>query len=193
MLAQEICTPCVVGFHHECFYIELGGSDEAVAFFVCCCSKDDTPTQTAKTNEGIFERALKEADQIKDPTSTGRKRAVLVKPIREGDICEWAGLKECGGGVVPIVGCRGNLATNVHHGPDKDTLNNELVNLHKICATCHNRWHTVNDPFYPKVRPPGGTPFVPELLEMLQHNSELMASEEEIVAHEKKWSDHGRV
>lgn len=190
-MSQEICTPCVVGFHNECFYIETGVSDEAGAFFVCCCESDTV--DPANKQPGIFERALKEADQIKDPTSTGRKRAVMIKPIHPGDICEWAWLKEAGGGVVPIVGCRGNEATNVHHGPDKDTLNNELENLHKICATCHNRWHTVNDPFYPKVRPPGGTPFVPELLSMRPHNPDLKATEEDIQEHEKKWSDHGRV
>lgn len=191
-MSQEICIPCVVGFHHECFNIEIGASDDAGAFFVCCCDNSDAATIKPSNPEGIFERALKEADQIKDPTSTGRKRAVLVKPINEGDICEWAGLALAGGGVVPIVGCQGNLATNVHHGPDKDTLNNALENLHKICATCHNRWHTVNDPFYPKVRPPGGTPFVPELLTMKPHDPDTKATEAQITAHEKKWSDHGR-
>jgi len=35
-----------------------------------------------------------------------------------------------------------------HHGPDKNTLNNEKGNVHRICHSCHNRWHTLNDEDY---------------------------------------------
>jgi len=126
---------------------------------------------------------------MKDVESTGRKRAVLAKPINPGDICEWAGLKNAGGGVMPIIGCEGNAATNVHHGPDKSVLNNDPdTNLHKICATCHNRWHTINDPFYPAKRPEGGAPFLPLSGEVIPHDAETKATPEEIVAFNKKWS-----
>jgi hypothetical protein len=40
-------------------------------------------------------------------------------------------------------------------------LNNTDENLHRICGTCHNRWHAKNDPLYPKSRPTPGTPFIP--------------------------------
>jgi hypothetical protein len=93
----------------------------------------------------------KEDTKVTDPKSTGRKRAVLVKPLTPGASCEWAGLKFAGGGVSPIVGCIPGTEsqTNVHHGPDKNTLNNSEPNLHRICTKCHNRWHALNDPTYP--------------------------------------------
>ena len=95
-------------------------------------------------------RAPKADSLVGDVKSTGRKRAVLVKPIVKGEtICEWSGLKLAGSGVFPIVGCLDNYATDIHHGPDKNTLNNVSSNLHAICSICHNRWHTLNDPTYP--------------------------------------------
>jgi hypothetical protein len=77
-------------------------------------------------------------------------------PISVGQVCEWAGLKDCGGGAVSVVGCINNPATDLHHGPDKNTLNNEkgsrgigeLENVHVICSECHNTWHALNDEFY---------------------------------------------
>lgn len=92
-----------------------------------------------------------------DPSSTGRKRVAKMYPIPAGYVCEWARKKNCGGGIVPIIGCLGNPATDLHHGPDKNTLNNEKVtagigineNVHLICSSCHNAWHAANDPFYP--------------------------------------------
>lgn len=56
--------------------------------------------------------------------------------------------KNCGGGTMPIVGCLDGKQQARHHGPDKNTLNNERGNVHRICHTCHNRWHTLNDPDY---------------------------------------------
>lgn len=92
-----------------------------------------------------------------DPESTGRKRVVEFYPIEAGMVCEWARLKHAGGGVAPIIGCMGNPATDQHHGPDKNTLNNVKgsrgvgvgENVHLICADCHNAWHAANDEFYP--------------------------------------------
>jgi hypothetical protein len=50
---------------------------------------------------------------------------------------------------VPIIGCPGRPASDRHHGPDKNTMRNEVgTNLHRICDWCHNQWHAKNDPFY---------------------------------------------
>ena len=95
---------------------------------------------------------------LADPSSTGRKRAADMYPITPGQVCEWARQKNCGGGVEPIVGCLGNPASDIHHGPDKNTLNNEKVsrgvgdseNLHLICSPCHNSYHAKNDMYYPE-------------------------------------------
>jgi hypothetical protein len=106
---------------------------------------------------------VKEDEDIIDPHSTGRKRAAAAYPLKEGMVCEWAGLASAGGGL-PIIGCVnlqnpiddegnivGNLAVHRHHGPDKNTLNNTEGNVHRICNFCHNRWHTRNDPVYNEI------------------------------------------
>lgn len=93
-----------------------------------------------------------------DPASTGRKRQAKMYPISVGQVCEWAGLKgTLGGGVEVMVGCVNNPATDLHHGPDKNTLNNEKAswgvgtqeNTHVICSECHNMRHALDDPHYP--------------------------------------------
>lgn len=94
-----------------------------------------------------------------DPESTGRKRMAKMYPIAVGQVCEWAGKRNAGGEFMPvgIIGCVNNPATDLHHGPDKNTLNNEKAsrgvgereNLHMICSECHNSTHAANDPFYP--------------------------------------------
>lgn len=94
---------------------------------------------------------------LTDPMSTGRKRVVRMYPISGGQVCEWAGRKHCGGGPKPVIGCINNPASDQHHGPDKNTLNNEkasrgvgtMENVSIICAECHNAWHAANDPYYP--------------------------------------------
>jgi hypothetical protein len=50
-----------------------------------------------------------------------------------------------------------NPATDLHHGPDKNTLNNEKAswgvgtqeNTHVICSECHNTRHAKDDKHYP--------------------------------------------
>lgn len=93
-----------------------------------------------------------------DPASTGRKRQAKMYTISVGQVCEWAGLKgHLGGGVEPMIGCVNNPATDLHHGPDKNTLNNEKAsagvgtqeNTHVICSECHNTRHAKDDPHYP--------------------------------------------
>jgi hypothetical protein len=128
---------------------------------------------------------VKEDEEVTDPKSTGRKRAVLVKPITEGMVCEWANLKFAGGGIYPVIGCPGNPATNIHHGPDKNTLNNDLTNLHAICSPCHNRWHTRNDPTYPEDIP--GNTWIPNG-DWRTHDNSTMATIEEVLEHETYWN-----
>lgn len=95
---------------------------------------------------------------LTDPASTGRKRQAKMYPISVGQVCEWAGLKgHLGGGVEPMIGCVNNPATDLHHGPDKNTLNNEKAsfgvgvqeNTHIICSECHNTRHAKDDDHYP--------------------------------------------
>ncbi len=114
---------------------------------------------------------------LKDPQSTGRKRVDRMYRIPAGKMCEWAMLAAAGGGIEPIVGCVGYPAQDLHHGPDKNTLNNakqsmgigDTENVHQICSHCHNAWHAANDPYYPKTGKNGtrdyirdqATPFLP--------------------------------
>lgn len=90
----------------------------------------------------------KDDSAIRDQQSTGRKRAAKMYPLDKNAPCEWAMLKNCGGGKMPITGCRDGMQQSRHHGPDKNTLNNEQGNVHRICHTCHNRWHALNDEGY---------------------------------------------
>ena len=139
--------------------------------------------------------------EVTDAKSTGRKRAVMIAPILDGMLCEWAGLRQAGGGVIPIVGCAGNQLSDkqkgnpeqgwrpgaLHHGPDKNTLNNSPgTNLHRICALCHNRWHGANDPFYGE-RPTANVPFTPVQPYYL-HDPNTEATVEEQEAAELWWS-----
>lgn len=172
-----MCPYCKAGWHWEC--IKPTDSDEVI---LCCCSTKQQP-------KIIGQRTLKADEDVRDPTSTGRKRAAQLKPIREGDICEWAGLKYAGGGAVPIVGCNGRPAKARHHGPDKSTLNNEEGNLHVICVHCHNRWHAKNDPLYPKERPGNGQPFLPLSGECKPHDPNTRATIEEIFQAEVAWAE----
>ena len=91
----------------------------------------------------------KSDDKVTDVLSTGRKRAAkLYGHLIDGEYpCEWRLKKNVGGGI-PISGCINGFAQDIHHGPDKNTLNNERHNIHLICKTCHKRWHITNDPVY---------------------------------------------
>jgi hypothetical protein len=104
--------------------------------------------------------STKNIGELVDPESTGRKRQAKMFPIAVGQVCEWAGKANAGGEFMPvgIIGCVNNPATDLHHGPDKNTLNNEKVsrgigtteNTHIICSECHNATHAANDAFYPE-------------------------------------------
>ncbi len=85
---------------------------------------------------------------LRDQQSTGRKRAAVMYPLDSDADCEWQRKKNCGGGKHPIVGCVDGKQEARHHGPDKNTLNNDSGNVHRICHKCHNRWHAKNDSDY---------------------------------------------
>lgn len=132
---------CGAGLHFECLSI-LNGN--------CCCKNE-----AVEENEEEYEEETRQTGRkwsrdstLKDQQSTGRKRAAVMYPLDEMAVCEWAKCKFAGGGKHPIIGCPGNLQKARHHGPDKNTLNNEKGNVHRICVHCHNRWHTKNDPDY---------------------------------------------
>lgn len=94
-------------------------------------------------------RPRKEDNEI--TSSAGRKRAAVEYKIDSEEYCEWRGLANCGGGKHPIIGCLTGLQKHRHHGPIKNTSRNEEGNVHRICAKCHNRWHTANDGDYTEV------------------------------------------
>jgi hypothetical protein len=105
----------------------------------------------------------KKTEGFADQLSTGRRRAGREIAILPGTICEWAWKSNVGGGVDPLeYGCTGREAENIHHGPDKSTLNNDLSNVSRVCSHCHNRWHGRNNKYYHKPRPADGLPWLPE-------------------------------
>lgn len=151
-MTKEICRYCVVEFPHD-------------PTENCTDSVEEVEVGIQKVVSNLIGRPPKDLDEMTDPESAGRKRAAALLPKDEllNMICEWSMLKEAGGGVFPIKGCHNNKATDRHHGPNKNTLDNERgINLHAICAFCHNRWHAANDDSYEGKRPLDGTPWLPQ-------------------------------
>lgn len=155
-------------------------------------SESPRPTITAEEYAASYVPAkrgapVKTGDTMRNVLATGRKRSIEIAPIEPGDKCEWANLKFAGGGRFPIVGCTGSPAVDVHHGPDKSVLNNVRSNLHKLCKTCHNRWHTLNDPEFVPVRRPasGATWTVPDGLE---HDPKTIATDKDRLEDEINWN-----
>lgn len=199
------CPACRAGFQNECHYawedeewescgeVTFSGSGE-----VKYTSEDsgevgqgsEREVDTGYISDGY--QGTKNISEYKDPISTGRKRASEMYPITTGMACEWANLKEAGGGVVPIVGCIGRAATDRHHGPDKNTMNNAEGNVHRICSFCHNAWHGINDPFYGE-RPAPDKPFVPVEGQSKEHNPLTKASTEEILQAERERVDAAKL
>lgn len=152
-----MCLECAEGFHKLC----SGGNCACQT-----CNGEPEPIATSPDNpgedndEGVIagrsrvasgKRRAKKLNEreLKDPQSTGRHRAVTLHGRANPELpCEWRDKANCGGGSFPILGCITGVQENLHHGPDKNTLNNERSNIHKICSQCHNRWHTLNDPGY---------------------------------------------
>lgn len=207
---DEVCQECRYGFHDECvdFWLQLSASGSGFEWVSCCCGGQfnlyehlraeanasaygqvggDVPADgQIETYFDGFE-GTKDPSQYADPMSSGRKKAARVAPIKAGMICEWAWLANAGGGVVPIIGCPGRPASDRHHGPDKNTLHNNVgVNLHRICDWCHNQWHAKNDPFYgPRPTNADGSvdatkPFIPVEGEVLAHDPITRASDADV-------------
>jgi hypothetical protein len=194
------CFGCRAGFHNECESVWLEVIEQE-----CCCGGDITfdtagNVRIDAVDESVFTGTEKEIDngyindgyqgnkslsEYSDPVSTGRKRAKEMYPITPGMVCEWAGLKFAGGGVVPIVGCVGRPASDRHHGPDKNTMNNAPGNLHRICDHCHNTWHALNDPHYGE-RPEHTKPFLPLSGECAKHDAVTRATTAEVIEAETK-------
>jgi hypothetical protein len=142
-----------------------------------------------KDREYQMGRPFSKDTELLSPTESGRQRAIDIAPIPTGYMCEWSGLLYAGGGIEPIVGCIGNDASNRHHGPSKSTLDNAVgVNLHRICPTCHNRWHSLNDQYYGE-RPKDGSAYLPleENGKPKEHDRYTEASPEDIVANDRWW------
>ena len=222
------CPACSASLHEEC-YGTLAEGLSGIAGDECCCSAaaeaihisssgftgDDGGSPESPldfqarlsahyaddSDVGEKEAWQKDDLSVRDIESTGRKRAVRLFPITDGMVCEWAGLKNAGGGVKPLVGCRGNKlsaskevrevsgfkSAAVHHGPDKDTLNNNPGNVHRICQFCHNRWHTLNDEYYPDKRPDTG-PFIPLNGELIPHDPDTQAEETDYFVTDAYWN-----
>lgn len=143
-----ICIFCVAEFPHE-------PTDD--------CTNELVTSEQVTRIAGKVGAPEKSGEDMANVEATGRKRSFAAKPIKPGMICEWAFLKEAGGGIAPIQGCPGNPAANVHHGPDKSVLNNDPeTNLSRICVHCHNRWHVANDKFYESPRPEHGKTWLPD-------------------------------
>jgi hypothetical protein len=190
------CFGCRAGFHNECESVWLEVSEQE-----CCCGGDvkfdmagnvltqeDTADVITGIDNGYIDdgyQGTKSLSEYSDPVSTGRKRAKEMYPIHAGMVCEWAGLKFAGGGVIPIVGCVGRPASDRHHGPDKNTMNNAPGNLHRICDHCHNTWHALNDPHYGE-RPEHTKPFLPLSGECAKHDAVSRATTAEIIEAETK-------
>lgn len=145
------CTVCRLGRIWEC---ESHGD---------CNSSGNYPGNIASGNPSNSESIAPDPEQdgpvreintyksdhvLRDQQSTGRKRAAEMYPLDRDAPCEWQNHKNNGGGKHPIVGCINGKQQARHHGPDKNTLNNDAGNVHRICHQCHNRWHARNDEGY---------------------------------------------
>lgn len=139
------CVSCLQGLNWEC-RLEGNCSDGTTSI-----APVDTLAIGSFTNQDPDPESFttyKDDSVLRDQQSTGRKRAAKMYPLDENAPCEWSMKRNAGGGEFPIVGCMNGKQQARHHGPDKNTLNNEIGNVHRICHTCHNRWHTLNDPTY---------------------------------------------
>lgn len=193
------CLACVVGLFEMCANPR---ETEEEGFIIPCAvwlNEILEPERVEKERNPIG-RPLSAPEDIKDVTSTGRKRAAALHPILDGMRCEWAGLMHAGGGVFPIVGCSGHTLKakgkhegnvwqgDLHHGPDKNVLHNTPgVNLHAICNQCHKRWHELNDPTYSSKRPAAGSVWTPDG-EYYGHDPITASTEDDRLLNEQWWS-----
>lgn len=147
------CVMCTANFHSSC----LGNctcthetSNITIAVEDGELESDDEGRRSGRTREprgGRSSSGRRDAT-LKDQQSTGRKRAAKLYPLNREAPCEWRNKTNCGGGARPVIGCLNGNQQARHHGPDKSVSNNEEGNVHRICHSCHYRWHRANDPSY---------------------------------------------
>lgn len=149
------CVACRQGFFWECRATGNCGVEDGDSSSANVSASDSVPLIGAgdlsvldEEPEEVELRTYKDDSALRDQQSTGRKRAAKLYPLDYEAPCEWQMKKNCGGGKYPITGCIAGTQTDRHHGPEKNTLNNDRGNVHRICSTCHNRWHTLNDEGY---------------------------------------------
>lgn len=148
---MSACVSCGRGFHRECHRCSKGKCHPELESATSVLLINGEGTEIEEENEPNQEKPKKRKsarENLKDPKSTGRKRAAQLYPIDSDAACEWRGFRNCGGGRRPIIGCLDGSQTHRHHGPVKETTRNELGNVHRICHDCHNHWHELNDLVY---------------------------------------------
>lgn len=148
-----ICISCAADYPQD-YCLEVYDGREY------CKDNVEESTVEALTLSFDLEESV-EPKEMKDPVSTGRKRAAVMYPISGGQVCDWAWKKNAGGSIEPIIGCTGRPASHIHHGPDKSTLVNERSNISLVCEYCHNRWHVANDKYYENPRPADNLSWLP--------------------------------
>lgn len=134
------CIYCNADMHFICVEEALEGKN-------CCCEGEgfvgEPIKQLLSTRRG--RPHITDGSKLADVLTTGRHRAAVrisKEYLAAQHVCSWAGLAAAGGGVVPIIGCPGNIATDRHHGPNKSVLDNDDNyvdfghNLHAICRYC---------------------------------------------------------
>lgn len=189
------CQWCNSGLHFQCATPKLEEQE-------CCCDspkptlnlsrrtplaeENFMPEYNEETGEPL-KRGPGRPPNTEVSVKAGRMRALRIAEIPEGYVCEWADLEFAGGGVIPLIGCKGNLASDRHHGPDKSTENNSVgINLHRICDDCHNRWHVLNDPFYAE-RPKDNSTYLPTV-DWMPHDRRTRTTTSEQARAELWWS-----
>lgn len=106
---------------------------------------EDSDREYGYEDTGLDNPSYKIDSALIDPQSTGRKRAAKLFPMDPTAPCEWRGMVNPGSSIYPIPDCIDGLQEARHHGPDYNTLNNSVGNVHRICHFHHNNWHALND------------------------------------------------
>ena len=131
------CISCLRGFHEEC----LPGCDN------CHPKIEESQSLTIEHKEDRLAWS-KENNDVRDPHSTGRKRAAKLFPLDKQAPCEWQGkgtIEFPGTNLKPVETCTEGKQQCRHH-IDYNTLNNSETNVVRICHTCHVKFHWNNDP-----------------------------------------------
>lgn len=176
-MPNPLCIHCACDYHEQfCIPYPFEG----------CKAHNGEEESSVETLD--FFGPTEEPKEMKDPVSTGRKRAAVMYKIEGGQVCEWAWKKNAGGGIEPIIGCTGRPASHIHHGPDKSTLNNDRSNISLVCEFCHNRWHVNNDKYYILPRPVDNSEWIPlknvEGRELIPLSAIEKASKQEVLMNE---------